>query len=85
MDVVHYRFQSVGEPHGVKQQLAVGVPATEKAIINVDEAVASLRHTVDFHGVGLAAYYLVGDVDAISVPGTPPHYGSFGNGSCRRE
>ena len=77
MDGVGHGFQSVGEACGMDEQLARRLIApAEETIVDVDVVVAHVLESFRHHGVGLEPDKGFVDIDAESVPRTPPHGGA---------
>ena len=81
VDVVHEPFQAVGEALGVDEELTrLCVAPSEVAVVDIDIGIATATQALRDHRIGLLANQGLADVDAVGVPGGPPHRGAVVGG-----
>ena len=57
MDIIHKATQAVREAFGVNKQIAFGIAATEKAIIDIYVVISTILETKFHHCIGLSLDY----------------------------
>ena len=67
--VVGHGFETVGKTCGVDKQFSrLGVTSAKESVVDIDMVEAHILQSFVHHGIGLAAYQFVADIDAVGVP-----------------